>query len=148
VLRLGGLTSVSPFLVDTTVLIDLSKGVPGVRQQIDELIDSGAALAVCPVNVAEFCAGLASDRIPHWFRLLHTFEFWDITFDAAVRAGVFRYAQKRQGWMLKLPDALVAGVAATRGATILTDNSKDFMMLGLPVRTLRFDSPGDILPQR
>ena len=126
------------YLVDTTVLIDLSRGVPGIRGRLDVLNRSGAALGVCAVNVAEFAAGVPSSELPRWGRLLDEFEYWEISREAAVLAGAFRDALRRKGTTLQIADALVAAVAATRGATILSDNVKHFLPIAeVRVRSLR-----------
>lgn len=117
------------YLVDTTVLIDLSRGIAGVRGRLDVLNRSGAELGVCAVNVAEFVSGVPSGQVFRWNHLLSEFQYWDISHEAAVLAGAYRQTLARQGKTLKLPDAIVAAVAATLGATILTDNIGDFLQI-------------------
>ena len=92
---------------------------------------------MCAVNVAEFFTGIPPEQAPHWHWLMSKFHYWDISEEAAARAGAYRYALRRRGLVLALPDALVAGVAATRDATILTDNLRDFRLLNLPLQPLR-----------
>jgi predicted nucleic acid-binding protein len=129
---------VEQYLVDTTVLIDLSRGVPGIRGRLDVLNRSGAALGVCAVNVAEFASGVPTSELPRWDQLLDEFEYWDISREAAIRAGAFRDALRRKGTTLQLADALIAAVAATRGAIILSDNVKHFLPITeVRVRPLR-----------
>ena len=84
---------------------------------------------MCAVNVTEFVSGVPSGQLVRWNYLLSEFHYWDISHEAAVLAGAYRQTLTRQGKTLKLPDALVAAVAATRGATILTDNIKDFLQI-------------------
>ena len=127
------------YLVDTTVLIDLSRGMSGIRGRLDRLIDSGAELGVCAINVAEFVSGVPNNQLFRWDRLLSEFLYWDISHEAAVLAGAYRQALARQGKTLKLPDAIVAAVATTLGATILTDNVNDFLQIAdVRVRTPRY----------
>lgn len=126
------------YLVDTTVLIDLSKGIAGIRGQLDTLAASGAELGVCAVNVAEFASGVPSDQISRWNPFLSEFSYWDISRETAALAGAYRHTLARRGTRLQLPDAIVAAVAATRGATILTDNVKHFLLISdVRVRPLR-----------
>lgn len=126
------------YLVDTTVLIDLSRGIAGIRGRLDVLINSGAELGVCAINVAEFISGVPSGQLFRWDQLLSEFQYWDVSHEAAVLAGAYRQALTRQGKTLKLPDAIVAAVATTLGATILTDNVKDFLLIAdVRVRTPR-----------
>jgi predicted nucleic acid-binding protein len=117
------------YLVDTSVLIDLSRGIAGIRPQLDALINSGAALGICAVNVAEFAAGIPISHMSLWDQFLSEFEYWEISRQSATLAGAYRYLSARQGRVLHLPDALIAAVAATFNATILTDNIKDFQVM-------------------
>jgi predicted nucleic acid-binding protein len=137
VIHSNGDVSSERYLVDTTVLIDLSRGIPGIRGWLDGLSASDAELGVCAVNIAEFSSGVPSSELPYWDRLLSEFEYWDISHDDAVRAGAYRYDLARRGLSLPLPDALVAAVAATRDATILTANVRHFLL----VSDIRVQSP-------
>lgn len=125
------------YLIDTTVLIDVSRGIADIRWELDELAAAGAELGICAVNVAEFAAGIPAAQIPRWGRLLREFEFWDISHEMAVLAGGYRHSLRRRGIALQVTDALVASVAATMGATILTDNVRHF----LPIADVRVRSP-------
>ena len=121
------------YLVDTTVLIDLSKGVPPVRARLDALLAAGHELGLCAVNLAEFFAGVPAERTPTWERWLARFAYWDITREAAVEAGAIRRLGNRRGRPMSTPDALIAGLAVTMPATILTDNIKHFVNCGVRV---------------
>lgn len=125
------------YLLDTTVLIDLSKGVPGVRDRIDALQAAGGDLGVCDVSVSEFMAGVPEHRRDRWRRLLDEFAYWSTSREAAELAGVLRYDLARRGVTVHLGDALIAGLALDLDAVVLTDNPKDFAPAGVPVRRLR-----------
>lgn len=122
------------FLLDTTVLIDLSKGIPGVRDRLDDLLDAGGDIGVCAVSVAEFLAGTPPSRRERWGRRLDEFRYWDTSRAAAELAGELCHDLARRGRTLHIPDALVAGVALSLDAVVLTDNHKHFAPTG--VRTL------------
>lgn len=81
------------------------------------------------MNITEFIAGIPTRNAPLWGHWLSEFEYWEISRDAALRAGNYRYLSARQGRVLQLPDALIAAVAATFDATVLTDNVKDFHLV-------------------
>jgi tRNA(fMet)-specific endonuclease VapC len=117
------------YLVDTSVLIDLSRGIAGIRERLVALSASGAELGICAVNVAEFTSGIPGTQLWRWDRLLQEFNYWDISFEAAMRAGTFRHTLRRQGITLQVPDALIAAVAATVDATILSDNVRHFRLI-------------------
>jgi predicted nucleic acid-binding protein len=125
------------YLLDTTVLIDLSKGVAPVGARLDALVAAGNELGICAVTAAEFFAGVPPAEHPVWEAPLTEFAYWDISPEAAVRAGAFQYLLARRGRKLHTPDALVAGLAAAIGATVLTDNAKDFPVPDVVVESVR-----------
>ena len=128
----------SRYLLDTDALINYSKGREPATSRIQHLIDQGDELGVCAVNVAEFASGIPSDQISLWNPFLSEFSYWDISRETAALAGAFRHTLARRGTRLQLPDAIVAAVAATLGATILTDNVKHFLPIShVRVRPLR-----------
>ena len=81
------------------------------------------------MNVAEFISGVPPGEQPRWEVFLDEFQYWDISREAAARAGEYRQRLRRRGVTLQLTDALIAAVAATREATILTNNITHFMLI-------------------
>ncbi|MDE2994260.1 MAG: hypothetical protein OXU67_10295, partial [Chloroflexota bacterium] len=63
--------------------------------------------------------------------------YWDITKEAAIRAGQLRYEFARQGITLSTPDTLIAAVAEEQEAVIVTDNVKDYPAKGMRLLSLR-----------
>ena len=125
-------------LLDTTVLIDLSKNSGDVLSTLNALVASGGILGVSAVSVAEFLAGVPVPQRGRWERWIVDFQYWDISREAAVLAGVFRYDLARQGRALHIPDALMAATAIVTGSTLVTNNVKDYP---LPIlRLLRLGS--------
>jgi len=129
---------VDRLLLDTTALIDLSKNSGNVLTSLNALVASGGILGVCAVSVAEFLAGVPVPHRGRWERWVADFQYWDITREAAVLAGVFRYDLARQGRALHITDALMAAAAVTTNSTLVTDNVKDYPMADL--RLLRLGS--------
>lgn len=125
-----------PFLLDTTVLIDLAKNYRAARTALQELVAAGSPLAVCAISVAEFCAGVPPSQRRQWEWWITGFEYWDISREAAVLAGSLRYEQARQGRALHIPDALMAATAIIANATLITSNVKDYRMPGLKLLPL------------
>ena len=125
------------YLLDTTGLVDISKAREPARSRIRAMIAAGDQLGVCAVSVSEFVAGLHPEQRPEWLAYLDGFHFWETSREAATLAGLFRYRYARLGRALSTPDALVAAVAATIGAIVLTDNIKDYPMPEVVVRSLR-----------
>jgi predicted nucleic acid-binding protein len=56
---------------------------------------------------------------------------------ATARAGIARYAFARRGQQIHTPDALIAAVAGTHGAILITENPKDFPMADITLMSLR-----------
>lgn len=125
------------YLLDTTVLVDLSKGVPGARDHIDTLLGGGHALGVCAVSVSEFMTGVPVKRRDRWRRFLDEFAFWETPRDAAELAGMLRHDLARRGITIHLEDAMIAGLALLLDAIVLTDNVRDFLPTGVPIQRLR-----------
>ena len=129
----------SGYLLDNTALVDFSKGVEPVRSRILRLLTQGERLGVTPVTVTEFHSGTLLGQDPDWDRFMRGLEYWSISFNAAVRAGYFRYVWLRHGVQLSVPDALLAAVAEERDAILLTDDLRGFPMA--EVRTERLRTP-------
>ena len=117
-----------PYLLDTTALIDYSKQYEPVRGRVQALLDSDSEIGVCGINVAEFFAGVPPARRHDWDDFFASLTYWEITMDAAVRAGGYRHVFARVGVAISLPDALTAAVAAGVRATIVTRNVRHFPM--------------------
>lgn len=122
--------------MDTTVLIAHLRGRPEVGRLLRDLLASGHDLAVCCVNVAEVERGIRPKERKALAGLLARLDYLATTREAAARAGRYQAEGARQGRTLHLGDALVAGTARVHGATLLTDNTKDF-----PMRDLRVVRP-------
>ena len=124
------------YLLDTSALIDFSKGREPARSEILALIAGGDEIAVCPINVAEFYAGIPPDQRPDWDTFFRALGYWHISREAARQAGSIRYDFARQGQPLSTADTLIAAVAQEKGAVIVTNNVKDFPMPGIRLRPL------------
>jgi predicted nucleic acid-binding protein len=125
------------YLLDTTALIDFSKGFEPSRSNILELIDQGLPLAVCAVTVAEFFTGLALGERQEWREFFATLLYWDIGTQAAIQAGIWRFDFSRQGIQLATTDALVAATAWEHRATLITNNLKHYPMPGIQLMSAR-----------
>ncbi len=83
--------------------------------------------------MVEVVAGTLPVKRDQTVQFLRTIEAWPMTAGIAIRAGIYRYDLARQGYDLKLPDAVIAATAEIAGAVLVTDNVKDFQHLGLPL---------------
>jgi predicted nucleic acid-binding protein len=127
----------SRYIVDTDTLIDFSMDREPTRTALLKLIEEGAELGVCAVNVSEFYTGLDESRLAEWDRFFNALTYWPTTLTAARLAGVNRYTFARAGETLTISDALVAAVALVEQATILTSNSEDYPMPEVTTLSLR-----------
>jgi predicted nucleic acid-binding protein len=127
----------SRYIVDTDTLIDFSMDREPTSSRLLKLIEDGAELGVCAVNVSEFYTGLDERRLADWDRFFSALTYWPITLTAARLAGVNRYSFARAGETLTISDALVAAVALVEQATILTSNSHDYPMPEVTTLSLR-----------
>ena len=118
----------SRYLLDTDTLINYSKGREPATSRIQQLIDQGDDLGVCAINVAEFFAGIAPADRPYWTTVFSTFTYWELSAAVAQRAGELRYDFARQGQILSTSDTLIAAVAMSEGATLVTGNAKHYPM--------------------
>jgi predicted nucleic acid-binding protein len=94
---------------------------------------------MCAVNVAEFYAGLPLEHRQMWdqFFASLTYWYWEISRDAAARAGADRYQPGHSRKSVTTTDGLVAAVARDHGATIITNNIKDYAMEEITLLSLR-----------
>jgi predicted nucleic acid-binding protein len=128
---------VTPYLLDTTALIDFSKNREPARTWILELIESSDQLAVCLISVAEFYVGIPPEHPAVWDGFIEALTYWEGTSVAARDAGSLRYALARQGVTISTTDAIIAAIAREHQAVIITDNAKDFPVQGLALLSLR-----------
>lgn len=126
----------SRMLLDTTILIDVSKGANQVVTTLNALVVTGSTLGVCAISVAEFLAGVPLSQRWQWERWLGEFAYLDITREAAMLAGSLRYDLARQGRVIHIPDALIAATAIVTDSTLLTNNVKDYPIQSLKLRRL------------
>ncbi|MFN0070486.1 MAG: PIN domain-containing protein [Chloroflexota bacterium] len=116
------------YLLDTTTLIDFSKGREPTRSWVLEHVDSGDELGVSPINLAEFYAGVDPAHHADWDEFFNLLTFWSIDRALAKRGGAIRYEHARKGLQLSATDTLIAAVAEAHQAVLVTANIKDFPM--------------------
>jgi predicted nucleic acid-binding protein len=120
-------------LLDTSAVIDLSKGFEPTSTWIQQQSEAGEELGICPITIAEFCAGLSPHQYEQWDEFFAALTFCPISFAASVQAGRWRSGFRARGIQLSTTDTLVAAVAADVGAIVVTSNIKHYPM---PVRVV------------
>jgi predicted nucleic acid-binding protein len=116
------------FLLDTTVLVDVSRDRDPATNWLRETIQRQRRIGVSAVSVAEFFSGLLPEKRPIWLRFLEDLTHFDVTLEIALQAGILRYDLARRGRAIQIPDAVIAATAATYGATLVTANIEDFQI--------------------
>ena len=121
------------YLLDTTVLIDLSQAREPATSWIRRHARLGDELGVSPVNITELYSGIDPEEHSLWDQLMSALVVWPIDLDVARSAGLSRYLFARRGVQLTTTDLLVAAVAEAQEAVLVTSNVKDFPQEGMAV---------------
>jgi predicted nucleic acid-binding protein len=123
-------------LLDTSGLIDHSRGREPARSYILARIAGGDELGISVINLAEFYAGVPMGANPTIDAFVASLTLWDVSRAIALRAGAYRYALARRGRTISLQDALIAATAHEHGAALVTANVRDFPMADIQVIAL------------
>ena len=118
-------------LLDTTVLIDVLRNRRNRRAFLANLVEQNHTLATSALNIGEVYAGMRPHEASETDRLLSSIETYPTTYAIARHAGMLKFAYSQKGKTLSLPDMIVAATALTHGASLMTDNRKDFPLSDL-----------------
>jgi predicted nucleic acid-binding protein len=129
-----------PRILDTTLLIDYANDLPGAVAMLERLFTEADDLLVCDAVVAEALSGGTPDERRSIASLITALEYVSTTPEASAWAGEARRL-RGAGGPRTLGDALIAGVAWSLGATVVTRNPDDFVRMGVPVLTYDVDAP-------
>lgn len=121
------------YLLDTTLLIDHANGYAPAMALLSRLYEQGADLLTCEVVVCEALSGGTDEQRAILSRLLAPLEYVATDPAAARAAGEARRIRREAGGRLGLGDALIAAVAASLDATVVTRNRPDFERQGASV---------------
>jgi predicted nucleic acid-binding protein len=123
------------YLLDSTLLIDHANADAGAAAVLERLFGEGHDLYTCDVVTAETLSRGDSDQLSHLAVLLDALDYVATSPTAARWAASSRRERHLAGGRRALADALIAGVAADLGATIVTRNRPDFERQGASVLT-------------
>jgi predicted nucleic acid-binding protein len=129
-----------PKLLDTTILIDYSINLPGGVATVRRLFEEADDLLVCDAVVAEALSKGTEGERRIIVSLIDAVEYVAADPAAAKWAGEARRLRGATG-PRSLGDALIAGVAWSFGATVVTRNPDDFVRMGVPVLAYEADAP-------
>ena|SRR5579875_2656240 len=124
------------YCLDTDAIIDYLKGFPSSVDYLRSLDAAGDTLCISDVVVAEVLAGIPETRRDATREFLQSLWFLPMTFAEAYQAGVWRYDYARRGTTLTTTDCLLAALATTHHAALITANTKDFPMPELQLAAL------------
>jgi predicted nucleic acid-binding protein len=126
----------SGYVLDTTVIVDHSQGIPSGRQIVRRLFEESSELYTCDVVTCEALSRGGPEELESVASLLAALEYVALAPEGAAWAGNQRRECIDAGQRKpSTPDALIAAVALTLGATVVTRNGKDFAAFGVPVLT-------------
>jgi len=120
------------YLIDTTLLIDHAKSRPGVDALVSSLFAEPNDLLICDVVVAEALSGGDERQLSTVRALISSLEYVSTHPEAAIRAGETRYRLGRTS-ARGLADSIIAGVAWSNDAVVVTRNPQDFEVQGVRV---------------
>ena len=129
------------YVLDTTLLIDHAADRPGAVALVRRLFEEAADLYTCDAVVAEACSRGTDEELAAIVAMIQALEY------VATDPGAARWAgeARRRGGRTSpraLGDALIAGVAWSFGATVVTRNPDDFVRMGVPVLAYEADGEG------
>ena len=124
------------YLLDTTVLIDHALGRHGAAELIARLFAEPADLLICDVVVTEALSKGPDEEMLVIGSLIRALEYVATHPEAAAWAGESRRRRRAVG-PSSLADAVIAGVAWSMEATVVTRNPQDFEVQGVPVLAYR-----------
>jgi predicted nucleic acid-binding protein len=119
------------YLLDTTLLIDHAKGRPGVAELVESLFDEPNDLYTCDVVVVESLSGGPPEELGSIRSMLRVLEYVAASPETAEWAATSH--RDRQAGPRSLGDALIAAIAHSLGAAVITRNPGDFEWQGVPV---------------
>jgi predicted nucleic acid-binding protein len=120
------------YLLDTTVLIDHNRGRPSAVELVRQLFSEPNDLYICDAVVAEALSSGPDDEIAALVTMVQALEYVSTHPDAAAWAGASR-RRLRQTSPRRLGDAIIAGIAWSMDATVVTRNPADFEVQGVRV---------------
>jgi predicted nucleic acid-binding protein len=120
------------YMLDTSVLIDHAAGEFGASELVEQLFGEPGDLYTCDAITAEVLSAGTDDERAVIERIVAALEYVATSPDAARFAADVRRSRGRTS-RRHLGDAIIAGVAWSLDATVVTRNPRDFDGYGVPV---------------
>ena len=129
------------YLLDTNVLSELIRPKPAANVESFALDERDLWLSVASIQELTYGAELVADatkraRLLNWISTIEEqFKYKLIAIDAVVahQAARLRASVQSQGRTCGVMDAMIGACALSRGLTLATRNTKDFLLFGIPL---------------
>lgn len=116
-------------LLDTTVLIDLSRGNSDTADFIDAAVNSQTPLFVSVISAMELIVGCRNKaEVEKAKNLIANFTLIHLSSITSAKAYSLILAYNKSH-SLMIPDALIAATAIAEGLELATDNERHFKMI-------------------
>lgn len=122
------------YVLDSTVIIDYCIGYPPGQEIVERLFAQPQELYVCDIVTCEALSKGAPEDLRLARSILQALEYVALSPDGAAWAGDRRRERIAAGQRKpSTTDALIAALAHSLGATVVTRNAKDFAAFDVPV---------------
>ena len=123
------------YVLDSTFLIDLLRGVPAAMIRLEALYTAGDDPVVTSITTSEVWSGRRVGGEAVIEQALCHFEYVHPGPATARLAGEWRALAREIGRALDTPDAIIAATAFHEEAAVLTRNVRDFALTPVRVET-------------
>lgn len=124
----------SGYLLDTTVIVDHAQGIPAGEFIVRQLFEETSELYTCDVVTCEALSRGDGEELMAVAALLRALEYVALAPEGAQWAGDQRRNEIGAGRRKpSTTDALIAALAHSLGATVVTRNARDFEAFDVPV---------------
>jgi len=127
-----GVGLVKPVCLDTTILVDLERGIPSAKKEIEKLLSESYRLSTTTINIFEMAFGANKSKsskknIKALIALTEDLDLWDFDIESSFLAGEMLHKLESKGTPIGFRDVFIASIALTnRCDRIVTSNVKDF----------------------
>jgi predicted nucleic acid-binding protein len=116
--------------LDTTILVDLERGVQSAKAEIERLLSESYRLATTTITTFEMAFGAHKSKkrnVESLVALVRDLDVWDFDLDSSFLAGDLLCKLESKGTPIGYRDVFIASIAMVNRCTdIVTKNTKDF----------------------
>ena len=121
------------YLLDSDVIIAYLRGYEEPVRFTNSLLEDGASLGCCPVNVVEIYSGMKEKERGITEELINSLRLFPIDLETAKLTGDIIRSYRSAGTTTALADAMVAAVAIQNNLILATYNEKHYPMADIAV---------------